>query len=1144
MNASLSISSCNRELEQLQKLIFRNSVGCVKIIDLDGALLSMNEEGQRALELDNFEEVRGSAWVSLWPIEARIKVKEAIAVAREGRHSSFVGFCPTAKGTAKWWAVDVTPLRNESGHFDALLAVSHDTSELQYARFKLQETNLRRDLLMAAGKIGEWSLDLATGEAICSEFHDQCFGFDEPVDEWTFSRFLSRVHPDDRSGVAARIQSAIEAQEVLRDEYRVIWPDGIVHWVASVGTVFAEEGKSRRWLGVVQNITDRKRAEAIERGKKVAFERMIEGRTLADILDSLCLAAEEHFGEVVYSCVLLADADKKMLHHLTSPSLPDSFRMALREMRISEDSGACGRAAYLRQSIYVHDIAGSSLSQDLKILAGKCGIASCWTTPIVSTGNNVLGTFALYYKTRQRSVDQDRIAVAEIVSTIGIVIDRFQQAEEKLRLEREFRLTQAQLEATLVVVEVATWSYDIKDDRLHGDVNLQKLLSLSPSEMQDGSLSSFLRSIHPEDYRKTEALMKGAIETGLPYETKYRVMSMDGNYHTVLARGYVEYDLQSFSSKLAGVLLDITRQQEAEDDLERSRERYSQLFRIMDQGLCIVEVLYDENDQPVDCRYIETNPTFEDYTGLYNVAGKTFRSQVPQIEDFWISTYARVARTGESIRFEHESKAMGRWFDVYASRVDELTGLVSILFTDITGRKNHERIILDYNRKLDREANFDSLTGLPNRRLFRDRLAQEILARGRDRRSIYLLFLDLDNFKEVNDLLGHSAGDELLKEIANRLRSCVRIDDTVARLGGDEFTIVLVEAHDSHVEQIAQKILDRVSEVCHINSHQIRISCSIGITVYPADGKCPDDLIRNADQAMYLSKKGGRNQLTFFEYSMHVEAMQRLKTISELREALARKEILLYFQPIMDVETGRITKAEALVRWQHPVHGTMLPGKFIGLAEEAGLIDDIGDWVLKETLSCLKRWKKENRVDLQVSINKSPKQFLKKNHTAEWLEWIRDSGVPESSIVVEITETVLVDDNEIVCENLCQLHQCGMKLSIDDFGTGYSSMAYLKNFNANFLKLDQSFIRNLITESTDTIIVETMLMMGHKLGLKIIAEGVESQQQQDWLKSHHCDYVQGFLISEALSIENFEKLMGAEQGGQPPGQLTARQSHS
>jgi len=1128
MNAHASqISSWNADLEPLHKLIFKNSVGCVKILDLAGALLSMNEEGQRALEIDNFETVKGSAWASLWPIEERIRVLESVALARAGQHASFVGLCPTAKGTPKWWAVDVTPLLDEGGRFNALLAVSHDISELQDARLKLQETNLRRDLLMAAGKIGEWSLDLATGAAVCSDFFYQCFGFDDPVCNWTFDRFLSCVHPDDHNGVAARIQNSIEKREVLSDEYRVIWPDGVVHWIASVGTVFTEEGKSRRWLGVVQNITERKRAEAIDRGKKLAFERMIEGRTLANILDSLCIAAEEHFGGIVFSCILLANADNKTLHHLISPSLPDSFRLTLQEMPISEDSGACGRAAYLRRSVYVEDIARSLLSQDLKNLASDCGIVSCWTTPIISAGNTVLGTFALYYKARQRAADKDRAAVEEIVSTIAIIIDRFQQAEEKLKLEKEFHAAQTQLEATLRAVEVATWSYDIKSAELHSDVNLQKMLSLTPSETQDGSLTAFLRSIHPEDYRKIEALIKNTIDTGLPYETKYRVLSMDGNYHTVLARGHIEYDAQNASSKLSGVLLDITRQQEAEDNLQISRERYSQLFRMMDQGLSIVEVLYNENGQPIDCRYIETNPAFEEYTGLHNVAGKTFRSQIPGIEDFWISTYAKVAQTGESIRFEHESKAMGRWFDVYASRVDERNGLVSILFTDITARKNHEKIILDYNQKLDREANFDSLTGLPNRRLFLDRLAQEILARERDRKSVYLLFLDLDNFKEVNDFLGHSAGDELLKEMAARLKSCVRIDDTVARLGGDEFTIILVEAYDLHVEQIAQKILDRVNEVCYINSKQLRISCSIGITIYPDDGKCPDDLIRNADQAMYRSKIGGKNQLTFFEHAMHVEAMQRLKTISELRAALARKEILLYFQPIIDLETGRITKAEALVRWQHPLHGILLPGKFIGLAEETGLIDDIGNWVLKETLSCLQRWKRERKIDLQISINESPRQFLKKGHTVEWLGWIKDSGIPESSIVVEITESVLVDDNEIVSENLLQLHRCGMKLSIDDFGTGYSSMAYLKNLNANFLKLDQSFIKNLVTDPKDTIIVETIITMGHKLGLKIIAEGVENLQQMGWLKSNNCDFVQGFLISEALSIENFEKLIDA-----------------
>ncbi|MFC5513513.1 EAL domain-containing protein [Massilia jejuensis] len=1113
---------------ELSKLVFNNSVGCVKILDLDGNLLAMNEGGKRALEVDDFDSMKGRCWASLWPQDLTGTVCEAVEVAKKGGHAHFFGFCPTAKGTPKWWTVDVTPLCDGSGRFDRLLAVSHDVSELQKIRSKLEEINVRRDLLMEIGEIGEWSLDLATGVAQCSESHDRCFGFNGPVKDWTFSRFLGCVHPKDRVSVESKIRQAIANQEVLHDEYRVIWPNGIVHWIGSIGTVHATNDAPRRWLGVVQDITARKRAEALDRGKKIALEKIIGGFSLSDILSSLCLAAEEHFGERVFSCVMVADAEGKTLHRIASPSLPELFCSAVNEIAINDSAQACGQAAYLRQSIYIDDIQQSALNRELKELAGRCGLRACWTIPIISAANHLLGTFALYYKMIPVSIESDRSVVEEIVTTIGMMIDRFQQAEQKARIDQTLRQAQARLEATLKTVEVATWSYDIRNDRLDGDSNLRRLLSLSPGDTNHGSLASFLRAVHPNDYFAVKKVIQNAVDYGIPYETQYRVRSADGTYHTVLARGYMESETADRPPKMCGVLLDITRQQEAEEGLRISRERYYQLFRSMDQGVCVVEIIYDKNSAPSDCRYVEINPAFEKHTGLHDVCGKTFSDVVPDIEKSWTQIYADVARTGLPVRFEHESAAMGRWYDVQAYRLDADSKLVSILFTDITSRKTHEKIILGYNLKLDREANYDALTGLPNRRLFQDRLAQEILARERDRRSVYLLFLDLDHFKEVNDLLGHSMGDLLLKEIAARLQSCVRANDTVARLGGDEFTIVLVEDAGSHVEQVAQKILRRVSEICTLGAEHVKVSCSIGITVYPNDAANPEDLIRNADQAMYLSKTNGRNQLTFFEHSMHAKAMERLKMIGELREALPRNEISLYFQPIVDLYTGKITKAEALVRWCHPREGIIFPGNFISLAEETGIIHELGDWVFRNALACVKRWKQEFGIDIQVSINKSPKQFLKKGHTEEWAELLRNSGVAGNNIVVEITESVLISNTAVVSENLRQLHQLGMEISIDDFGTGYSSMGYLKRLDANFLKIDQSFVKNMMTLPTDAVIVETIILMGHKLGLKIIAEGVETEQQRKWLESNHCDYLQGYLFSAALEVDDFERLLKAD----------------
>lgn len=633
------------------------------------------------------------------------------------------------------------------------------------------------------------------------------------------------------------------------------------------------------------------------------------------------------------------------------------------------------------------------------------------------------------------------------------------------------------------------------------------------------------QSMHPDDVERVKDIVRKAIETGQPYETYYRVRTSEGYCRTVLARGHTEYDEKNYPVQVSGVLLDISRETEAEMNLQVSRERYHRLFRMMDQGLCIIEILYDEDSRPYDCLYIESNPAFENFSGLYNVDGKTFRSLVPDIEQFWIDTYSDVARTGTAIRFEHESKAMGRWFDVYAARVDDSNKYVSILFTDITARKRSEKMILAYNEKLDREANYDALTGLPNRRLFRDRLAQEMRRREQDGHILYVLFLDLDNFKQVNDLLGHSAGDKLLKEVALRIQRSIKIIDTAARLGGDEFTVILIEDVNGHTEQVAARILEEISQPYNIDFEQIKLTCSIGITAYPCDAKNLEDLMRSADQAMYLSKTNGKNQITFFEHSMHVEAMRRLKLITELREAMSNSQFDLYFQPVIDLVTGRITKAEALLRWNHPIRGVVSPSAFIDLVEETEMIHEVGDWVFGKALALIQKWDNELGIKIQLGINKSPKQFLKKGHTADWINRICQSGIPPNSLVIEITESVLINKTDVVSENLRQLHERGVLLSIDDFGTGYSSMGYLTKLNVDFLKLDQSFVRDLIKDPTNTIIVETIIAMGHKLGLKIVAEGVETEQQRDWLRSHNCDYAQGYLVSKPLPLNAFEKLV-------------------
>ncbi len=443
---------------------------------------------------------------------------------------------------------------------------------------------------------------------------------------------------------------------------------------------------------------------------------------------------------------------------------------------------------------------------------------------------------------------------------------------------------------------------------------------------------------------------------------------------------------------------------------------------------------------------------------------------------------------------------------------------------DITKKKESEEVIW-------KQANFDTLTGLPNRRMFHDRTEQEIKKAHRAGLTMALLFIDLDHFKEVNDALGHSMGDLLLVEAAHRITDCVRETDTVARLGGDEFIAILSEIDDiDSIERVAGKIRQKLAEPFQLRDETAHISASIGITLYPDDATDAENLLMNADQAMYAAKSAGRNRFGFFTNSMQEVVQSRLRLIKDLRSAVAAGQFRVYYQPIVNLATGCIDKAEALIRWQHPTRGLVSPAEFIPLAEETGLIVTIGDWVFMEAARQVKRWRALYGSQFQISVNKSPVQF---RHIGDpyktWLTYLQELCLPGKSMAIEITEHLLLDAESGITDKLLIFRDAGIQISIDDFGTGYSSLSYLKKFDIDYLKIDQSFVRNLATDSNDMALSEAIIVMAHKLGLKVIAEGVETAEQRDLLIAAGCDYAQGYYFSRPVPPEEFELLLQAAQ---------------
>ena len=438
--------------------------------------------------------------------------------------------------------------------------------------------------------------------------------------------------------------------------------------------------------------------------------------------------------------------------------------------------------------------------------------------------------------------------------------------------------------------------------------------------------------------------------------------------------------------------------------------------------------------------------------------------------------------------------------------------------TDISERKHAEA-------QISRLAHYDVLTGLPNRVLFHDRFEHELAKAGRVKCPITLMFLDLDRFKEVNDTLGHDIGDLLLQETARRLSHNVRATDIVARLGGDEFTIILNGLDDiSVINRIAQGMLNSLAEPFRLGNETLYITASIGITIFPTDAENIEILIKNADQAMYTAKQQGRNRYSYFTPSMQQEALSRMRTANDLRLALAARQFIVYYQPIVELASGMTYKAEALIRWQHPENGLVLPAEFIPIAEETGLITEIGDYVFTQVAAQAALWQTAC-PGFQISLNKSPVQFRgDKAAHGKWIQHLQSLQLPGEHIAIEITEGLLLDAHESVVSQLRELRRNGIQIAIDDFGTGYSSLAYIKKFEIDYIKIDRVFTRNLAQDSNDLVLCEAIIVMAHKLGIKVIAEGVENQSQHDLLLAAGCDYAQGYLYSPPVPASEFEKL--------------------
>ncbi|WP_255501277.1 bifunctional diguanylate cyclase/phosphodiesterase [Mitsuaria sp. WAJ17] len=447
--------------------------------------------------------------------------------------------------------------------------------------------------------------------------------------------------------------------------------------------------------------------------------------------------------------------------------------------------------------------------------------------------------------------------------------------------------------------------------------------------------------------------------------------------------------------------------------------------------------------------------------------------------------------------------------------------------TDITARKEAEVLIWQ-------QANFDPLTGLPNRRMLRDRLERAIRRAREQGTQLAVLFIDLDHFKEVNDTLGHGKGDQLLQQAAQRIRDSVRPADVVARMGGDEFTVLLspVSGHEE-IESIVQLLIERVASPFRLEGERAFVSASVGISLFPDDGEHIEALFKHADQALYVAKDAGRNRYAYFTPALQRAALNRMRLGNDLRDALAAEHLQVVYQPIVDLRRGHVCKAEALVRWHHPERGTVSPAEFIPIAESSGLILEIGEWVFRQAVRDVQRWRAEIDEQFQVSVNKSPVQFHSESgmHT-RWLRQVVEAGLPGDAVSLEITEGLLLKGGDSASQQLMALRRAGFSVALDDFGTGYSSLSYLQHYEIDCIKIDRAFVHELEPGSKALALCKAIITMAHELGMSVVAEGVETALQRDLLVGIDCDLGQGFFFARPMPAQALEELLRLQRGAQ------------
>ena len=741
-------------------------------------------------------------------------------------------------------------------------------------------------------------------------------------------------------------------------------------------------------------------------------------------------------------------------------------------------------------------VVSETLGEETAILAMKAGAQNC-----IPRADLLRLCTILERELREAQIRRERRQAQKAFSESAL---RFRESEDVFR--------RAALQSADLVHEC-----DRASGRITWFGDIDRILGCGPDEFPR-TVDAWEKVIHPEDRARVAANASRHFETGEPFFEEYRVQTWDGrtlHWHhsgTLLPTG------GGRAARSIGTLTDITGRRQIEEALRVSERRYRALFERNLAGVY---------RSTIEGRLLDCNESFARIFG-YASREEALRQAA---WDFYVNPEDReaaLAKLVERQSLTNYELCLRRkdgslvWVLQNENLVEGPDGRLSVIegtTIDISERKQAEE-------QVKHLAFHDPLTNLPNRLLFNDRLTLAVAQAHRHNQRLAVLFLDLDRFKVINDSLGHSIGDELLRQVAERIQEYVREGDTVARLGGDEFTLLVpgISAEED-AAKIARKICEAIHDPFWIDGRELFVTTSVGVSVYPSDGHDGETLVRNADSAMYRAKEQGRDNYQLYTPAMNAKAVERLSLESRLRQAVANDEFELHFQPFIDLRTAEVLGAEALIRWRHPELGLIPPVDFIPIAELTGLIVPIGEWVLRTACAEARKWHKKGFPGLTVSVNLSSRQFQQTDLLSQVTRALDETGLEADKLDLEITESNAMHNAEHSINTLRGLKKQGVRISMDDFGTGYSSLNYLKRFPIDRIKLDQSFVRDLPTDKDDAAIAMAVIAMGRSLELIVIAEGVETEEQLAFLKGHECDQLQGFLLSRPLPPEAFDRFL-------------------